>query len=1079
MSGRILPFPPREPASGGPSAAPFVQRTSELSFLHQRLQTALAGQRQVVLLAGDPGIGKTALVDAFLSQLRRFPRLLITMGHCVEQYGAGEAYLPLLEATTRLCRGPSSQHRLALLQRYAPSWLAQLPSLLDPHEFVRLQQLAQGASRDRMLREMAEAAEGLAHPHGLVLILEDLHWSDVSTLDWFVYMARRREPTKLLILGTYRPTDALASGHPLIGTVHELQGQNRCEELPLTPLAPAGIAEYLTERFAVVANDRTALHDIAALLHYRTGGNPLFVVNTVNYLIQHGAVSTATGQWTLHADKIQAMGSSIPETIQLLIARQIERLPEAEQRLLEAASVAGADFAVAEVAAGLQTEPATIEDACERLARTGQFVRANGLVEWPDGTISGRYSFLHALYQEVLYARLAERQRVHLHRRIAEKKDHAYGEQAGEIAAELAVHWEKGRDFPRAVYYLGKAGDNAVRRSAHREAITLLTHGLTLLPFLPDTSDRLQQELQFQVSLGVSFINTKGPAAEEVEHTYARVWDISQQLDHTPQLFSALWGLAASYVVRSKFEQTGLLTEQMLAIAERAQNGELQLEASLMAGVFHLYSHGDVLMTRQHLERVRALYAPERHRAHAFLYGQDPGIFGGGLAMIALWCAGYPDQAWQRGQEVLGFVQQETAPYDQSIALIYRAFLHQHRGERELVRAPAEAVVTLTSEQGFALVRCWGTVLHGWALVEEGQLERGIAMMKDGITTQQAMGAEFLLVYFLSLLAEAHARAGHYAEGMRVVEEAFVKVETTGARLYEAELYRLYGELLLQVNETENRRQGEAGTSFPPFASTHPEPFDKLRVNQVAGRSGQLQRESSDPASDTAKRLAARRRGHDEHVIPSHEEPPVASRPPSPALNVFCKEGDSWRIAFRGTSFRLRHMRGLDYIAHLLRHPGVEFLALDLLTPAHAPGAAASSQRGALAEGMRGSPQESTEELLDAQAREQYRRRLAELRVELNEAQTFNDLGRQEKAQQEIDFLSAELARALGLQGRPRSVSTAAERARVNVKKGIRLALTKIAEHCVPLEHYLATNIKTGLFCSYTPPPFDLISWEL
>ena len=179
----------------------------------------------MVFVTGEAGIGKTTLVDAFLAQIRDRDDVRITSGQCVEQYGPGEAYMPLLEATTRLCRGPGGERRIEGLKRYAPSWLVQLPGLLDPEDRTLLQQRVQGAKRERMLREMAEAAELFTTARALVLVLEDLHWSDVSTLDWLSYMARRREPAKLLILGTYRPADVLAGNHPLHGVVQELQAR--------------------------------------------------------------------------------------------------------------------------------------------------------------------------------------------------------------------------------------------------------------------------------------------------------------------------------------------------------------------------------------------------------------------------------------------------------------------------------------------------------------------------------------------------------------------------------------------------------------------------------------------------------------------------------------------------------------------------------------------------------------------------------------------------------------------------------------------------------------------------------------
>jgi predicted ATPase len=434
MSGKVLQFPERAvtPASA-PLVAPIVGREAELNVLQQRLATALQGQRQLVFIAGEPGIGKTALVDTFVARIRNRTDLRVASGQCVEQYGPGEAYLPLLEATARLCRGPGGERRIEALKRYAPSWLAQLPGLLEPPELALLQQRMQGTSRERMLRELAEAAELFTTTRALVLLVfEDLRWSDVSTLDWLTYMARRREPAKLLILGTYRPADVLASNHPLRGLVQELQARRQGEELRLAPLAEAAIAEYVTQRFAVGAQHTAPLQLITPLLHRRTGGNPLFLVNTVEDFIRQGILVEDAGQWTLHADTAEAISESVPEGLRQLIERQVERLPEAEQCLLEAASAAGVEFATAEAAAGLQLETEAVETTCERFARTGQWVRATGLAEWPDGTFSGRYGFRHALYHEVLYARLPEIRRVQLHRRIAECKEKAYGARGGD-----------------------------------------------------------------------------------------------------------------------------------------------------------------------------------------------------------------------------------------------------------------------------------------------------------------------------------------------------------------------------------------------------------------------------------------------------------------------------------------------------------------------------------------------------------------------------------------------------------------------------------------------------------------------
>ncbi|MGE0684703.1 MAG: AAA family ATPase, partial [Candidatus Binatia bacterium] len=551
---------------------PLVGRESELTQLQHLFEKALKAQRQVVFVTGEAGIGKTTLVDAFLTQIRNHADVRITSGQCVEQYGPGEAYLPLLEATARLCRAPGGERRIAALQRYAPSWLAQLPSLLAPHEFDRLQQRAQGMSRERMLREMAEAAEGFAATRTLVLVLEDLHWSDVSTLDWVTYVARRREPARLLILGTYRPADVLASKHPLRGVVQELWARGQCEELRLAPLAEEAIAEYLAVRLNANGEARrVALPRLIPVLHHRTGGNPLFLVNTVDDLIRQGVFAEEGGPQILRIDAVKVISEGIPDTLRQLVERQLERLPEAERRLLEVASTAGVEFAAAEVAAGLLTEQDNIEATCERLARMGQWLRAAGTAEWPDGTISGRYSFLHAVHQEVVYAQVTEVRRARLHRRIAERKEAAYGERVGEIAAELAVHFERGRELTQAVQYLDKAGETAVRRGAHQEAISHLTKGLNVLTTFPETPEHAPQELRLYLTLGTSLMATKGYATPELERIYARAQELCQQLQETPQLLSVLGGLWVFYATRARLQTALELAEQYLAVAGTRQ----------------------------------------------------------------------------------------------------------------------------------------------------------------------------------------------------------------------------------------------------------------------------------------------------------------------------------------------------------------------------------------------------------------------------------------------------------------------------------------------------------------------------
>src|SRR6185295_18186063 len=273
------------PAVPSAHATPtLVGRESERARLHARLAVALGGQRQLVFVTGEPGIGKTALVEAFLADAGEANALRIGHGQCVEQYGAGEAYLPVLEALGRLGRAPGGERLVEILKQHAPTWLEQLPGLLTDRDVEAVRRRAEGATRGRMLRELVEALDTLTQDAPLVLLLEDLHWSDSATIDLLGMLARRREAARLLVVGTYRPADVAAAGHPLRWLPHELQMHGYCDEIPLGFLSAADIGVYLARRFP----HHGLPAELALLLHRHTDGNPLFLVNTIDDLIGQG-----------------------------------------------------------------------------------------------------------------------------------------------------------------------------------------------------------------------------------------------------------------------------------------------------------------------------------------------------------------------------------------------------------------------------------------------------------------------------------------------------------------------------------------------------------------------------------------------------------------------------------------------------------------------------------------------------------------------------------------------------------------------------------------------------------------------
>jgi predicted ATPase/DNA-binding winged helix-turn-helix (wHTH) protein len=484
-----------------PSTPHFVGRHAELAELHKWLERALEGERQIVFVTGEPGIGKTTLVDEFLrqEQVSGEQNLWVGRGQCIEHYGTGEAYLPLLDALGRLCRGPGGGRLLELLDEHAPAWLGQLPSLLGAAQRRELKGRVAGATHARMLRELADAIEVITAEKPLVLRLEDLHWSDYSTLEWLGFLARRQESARLLMLGTYRPVEVILREHPLKNLKQELQIHGQCKELPLTLLSEPAVKKYLNLRFASPFSSNLSgarrrgeapaqepLLELAHTIYQRIDGNPLFMVNMVDYLAEREVVKTLGDAVTAQSADVAGVDRiDTPPSIVEMIERNLERLNPDEQAVLEAASVAGAQFPAAALAAALNRPLSEVEACCTRLSRQQQFVHSRGTWEWPDGTVAARFDFQHALYREALYKRIPPGRRIQLHERIAVRAEAAYGQQVEEVAAELAYHYGLCGNKAKTLKYLEIAGRQAEQRSAYAESVGHFAAAIELLKSRP------------------------------------------------------------------------------------------------------------------------------------------------------------------------------------------------------------------------------------------------------------------------------------------------------------------------------------------------------------------------------------------------------------------------------------------------------------------------------------------------------------------------------------------------------------------------------------------------------------------
>lgn len=457
-------FPQRE------AATRIVNREAEIAQLRAQLELAAAGQRQLVFITGEAGIGKTALVDAFCEQASSTFAASSARGQCVEGFGRKEEYYPVTEALRQICASPEGDRACRILARMAPAWLAAIG-----HESA---EFARPASGERMPGDLCAALEEIAAEKPLILVLEDLQWADDATLHLVSALARRRAPAKLLLVATYRPQN-VAAEHALKALKQDLRIRRLCTEIALAPLAKQAVRELLSREL----QQQELPPRLAGFVHRRSEGNPLFVIAILEHLIARDyLVPEETGdliRWVQTAPD-EEMEASVPDGLAQMIELEISGLNEQEQRMLEAGSLMSVAFPSWAVAAALEMDPAETEEACQELASQLYFVERAGEDELPDGTRSTFYVFAHGLYREVLARKQSEARRAKRHTRIAERLAELFRGREGNVAREMAMHYEAAGNWQHALAALRTAARHALQRQAHAEAAELLEHALEL-----------------------------------------------------------------------------------------------------------------------------------------------------------------------------------------------------------------------------------------------------------------------------------------------------------------------------------------------------------------------------------------------------------------------------------------------------------------------------------------------------------------------------------------------------------------------------------------------------------------------
>ena len=810
---------PTSVSSLWPQVSIFVGRENELARLHKWAAQARQGQRRLILVSGEAGIGKSTFITQFVNQLRAQTNMWVSLGQCVEMYGRGEAYLPLLDALGRLGREQGAARLAMVLRQHAPTWLMQLPALLTMAERETLQRHVAGATPERMLRELSEALEVLTADQLGILVLDDLQWSDAATLSWIASWARRPEPARLLLIGAYRPTDVIVHGRPLRGLVSELRAHGLCQELRPELLSKTEVTKYVQQRI----DDSPAATALAAHIYQRTDGNPLFMVTSLDALIRQQVVTEEAEQWRLRGD-LASFESYVPDDLQQLLTRQIEALPTEEQQVLEAASVVGLTFTAAEVAAGRQQEEVVIEDLCERLALREQFLEAREFVEWPDGTISAGYSFRHALYRYVLYERLGRSQRMRLHRLMGERLAAAYQGQEAEVAGRLAIHFARGRQYEKAIRYHQLAAEEALRRSGYQEVRQHCSQGLALLKHLPALTDRARQELALLTTLSTALAATKSYAVDTVRERLQRAHALCQEVNEVATLVPALICLGRWYITNSDRKLAEGLMERERLLLEDIQDQAFVIQLSTQLCTLETLA-GFHARAEAHRARVVDLSKQVEGANLLPTFGADPLVIAAAFSSLGLWLSGQPDDACRLLEQGLTRVKELDHPYSLANILVGGVLVTLCRGELDRAQQLVQQLVTLSQEQGFPLYKMAGTILQGCLAVQQGKIAEGAATITGGLAQYHEMNAQIYVPFYLSWLVMSYWRQGRIDDGLHVLTEALQLTETNLESFWRAELHRLQGELTLAQSSVRANVKSKVQSAKSKSPSTqHPTP---------------------------------------------------------------------------------------------------------------------------------------------------------------------------------------------------------------------------------------------------------------
>ncbi len=743
-----------------------IGRADALGRLGRAWQLAGAGKRQIVWIAGEAGVGKTTLIERFMAEAGD---VQCAHGQCVDQYGEGEPCLPVLEALTALCRRDAGL--VELIRAVAPTWLLQLPWLSSAAEREALRRELTGTGQMRMLREMGELLDRYTADRPLLLVTEDLHWSDQATVQLIDYVARRRTGARLLWLASFRLSEIIGADHPLAAARRELRLHRLCDEIVLDAFSEREVGEYLAAHVPELAQDETFVR----ALHHRTDGLPVFVADVVNDLAQgeHASVNESTV-------RLRLASMSIPETLSGIVERYVEQLEPDQRALLEAASVSGVELRLPVVAQVLGRDVASVAQSCADLARRQRWLTDVTPIQ-DLAALDAAYAFRHALYREVLYNRLGRPARVELHRNVAASLERERAEGRNVSAAELASHFELGREPMAALRYYAEAAESALLHFSPAQTMSLTERALSLLPQTLHSDAQTALEITLTALRGAAANQIVGFTSNDGKRAFERALVLLDDVPQHPLRSLVLSVLGLMLFLRGEAAAASTIARRSESLSGATGDRAVLICACLVHGLVE-HVHGRPRIAREWLERgVDACEALDAATAPA-VFAADPAVVTLCLLALELLQLGFVDQgrARMRAASVRALALREPAP--QMAALWLEAMFEQRVGNAERVADLAQRLLALVDE--FALpdghaVHLW---FRGWAEAQLGDPRAGYRLIREGHEEALRLDMRAYAGETLGYATEALIRAGDWLAARQQLDEAMQLASSTGER---------------------------------------------------------------------------------------------------------------------------------------------------------------------------------------------------------------------------------------------------------------------------------------------------------